>query len=187
MIVMVKTFAVGCAAFTLILTACSGGGDAQPTPSKTAASVTSEQTSASSQATPKSPSLLPPSEEEAPNPVTLLKKIKGCQFDEGESRGQTDAFGNRMADCEVGAATKKGDYYSTGHDFYFMARTNIATPTPAGTETVDDANAIIYGPKWYVAMSGTFGDNLKPADVQKFAKQLGGKVANDASEVGYNG
>lgn len=120
---------------------------------------------------------------EAPNPIALLKKISGCQFKDNATNGETDPYtGDRVGECEVGANTYKEDYDATGHDYQFTAHTNIVTPAPTN-ETVDDAHALIYGDTWYVSMVGTFGDNLKPADVQKYATMLGGKVVKSMADV----
>lgn len=118
--------------------------------------------------------------ESRPNPVTLLKKIKGCVIENNAVIGETDIDGNTYASCFVGG---EGGY-ETGHDYRFTARTNEVRPQSVGGQTnIDDTTAVIYGDTWYVVMDGTFGNPLSPADVQKYAAQLGGTIAKSASDL----
>ena len=169
----------------LALTACSNGsGDAAKT-----VTVSATPSTAASSATVADDGAAPASSEvgEVPaplNPVDLLKKIKGCQFEADASQGNVDVQGNMYAECMIGANAYKNDYTPTGNDYTFTARTGVARPQPAGTEHVEDGKFIIYGDTWYVFGGPTFGtDTLKPGDAEKYAKMLGGKVAKSDADL----
>lgn len=180
----------------LALVACSSGsGEAaktvtvSATPSSTESHSPSASSDAPASSAVSSPSESPTSTEvgEVPaplNPVELLKKIKGCQFEEDAAQGNVDAQGNLYAECEVGANTYNGNYYSTGNDYTFTARTGPVRPQPMGSEHVEDGAFIIYGDTWYVFGGPTFAtDALKPGVAEKYAKMLGGKVAKSDADL----
>ena len=174
------------AALPLALAACSGGSSdsASPppsttssaTPSSTAAHSPDVASSAPTSSMVSSPNESPTSTEvgEVPaplNPVDLLKKIKGCQFEAGASQGEIDMQGSRYASCR------------TADEYEFTARTNVMRPQPMGSEHATDSKLLIYGDTWYVWGGNVYGDNLKPGDAEKYAKMLGGKVAKSDADL----
>ena len=169
----------------IALTACSSGsGDATKTVtvSATPSTTVSSPTVADDGAAPASSEV---GEVPAPlNPVALLKKIKGCQFEADASQGKVDMQGNMYAECMIGANAYKNDYTPTGNDYTFTARTGPVRPQPMGSEHVEDGKFIIYGDTWYVFGGPTFAtDALKPGVAEKYAKMLGGKVAKSDADL----
>ena len=170
-------------ALPLALVACSSGsGEAaktvtvSATPSSTESHSPSTASDAPASSAAASPSESPTSTEvgEVPaplNPVELLKKIKGCQFEAGASQGEIDIQGSRYASCR------------TADEYEFTARTNVMRPQPMGSEHVSDSKLLIYGDTWYVWGGNVYGDNLKPGDAEKYAKMLGGKVAKSDADL----
>lgn len=103
-----------------------------------------------------------------PNPVSILKKVKGCRFEQGVELGETDLAGERYAECDVGEGNET---------VVVFLKTD---PDPANTAPEsDDSHVSIIGSSWFAKVSAKYaGTTLKATgvNVSKIASQLGGKV-----------
>ena len=157
------------AAAALLLTGCA----ATPQPA-----VTVTVTAPAPEPTP----LLPPQDAERPpaselrNPVDMLKKIDGCELEEGASAGDVDIFGNRYATCYCmdNAGTR-----GTALDV------RIYPGDPKDWDTVNDLGAstdsskLILGEDfaaWVVGDWSAYSKHLTKDRLEEIATTLGGRL-----------
>lgn len=104
----------------------------------------------------------------APNPVDILKLIPGCRLSPGETQGDHDVFGNRMAECNF-----EDNGGSDGTDV--LVYTNTTRPDLKGI-VPDDSHKIILGSNFIVEITGDFAAYSAHVDPDAIASEVGGTV-----------
>jgi len=102
------------------------------------------------------------------NPVTILKKIKGCVIAPGVEAGQTDINGNRYAECSFKDNTSV--LVTT-----FPGDPRLFEPFPEGL-TSDDSRKAIIGRDFLVTIHLIDVIGTSQVDFDKVAQQVGGQL-----------